>query len=135
MERDFERFLGGPTQALPTRMHITLHSTRHIVLNRNAYERFGSPAAVRLYYSARRDSIGIERTSPNFNDAFPVISNGASGWRINAATFCRHFNISVDTTVKFLAPEFNGDTLLLRLAETVGVARPRRRGKKVKSEK
>jgi len=63
---------------------------------------------VRLYYSRTRDCIGLEAASGNFNDTFPVVANGPSGWRISAAPFCRHFNISVDTTVKFVAPNLDG---------------------------
>lgn len=129
MDRDFEIFRGGPNEALQSRLYVTLSPTRNIVLNRNAYERLGRPPAVRLYYSRTRDCIGIERATPNFNDVFPVVSNGPSGWRIGAAPFCRHFNISVDTTVKFVMPEFSGDSLLLNLAETISVARPKRRRK------
>lgn len=130
MDRDFERFLGGPTEALQNRIYVTLSKTRHILLNRNAYEKFGCPAAVRLYYSRQRDCIGVERSSVNFNEAFPVVKNGPVGYRISAAPFCRHFNISPDVTLKFIAPEFHGDTLLLKLGETVSVARGKRRRQK-----
>ena len=127
MDRDFERFRGGPNEALQDRLYVTLSPTRNIVLNRNAYERLGRPAAVRLYFSRTRDCIALEVASGNFNDAFPVVANGLSSWRISAAPFCRHFNISVDTTVKFVAPNLEGDTLTLNLAETISVARPKRR--------
>lgn len=130
MDRDFERFRGGPNEALQSRVYVTLSPTRNIVLNRNAYERFGRPGAVRFYYSRKRDCIGLERVSPHFNDAFPVVPNGPSGYRISAAPFCRNFNISVEATVKFVTPEFKGDSLLLKLGETISVARPKRRRKK-----
>ncbi len=127
MDRDFEKFIAGPNEALQSRVYVTLSPTRNIVLNRNAYERLGRPGAVRLYYSRTRDCIGVEPASPSFNDSFPVMANGPSGWRISSAPFCRHFNISPETTVKFIAPEFNGTSMLLNLAETISVARPKRR--------
>ena len=58
-------------------------------------------------------------------------TNGPVGYRISAAPFCRHFGISVESTVKFISPEFDGESLLLNLGETISVARPgRRRTKK-----
>jgi hypothetical protein len=48
-------------------------------------------------------------------------------WRINAAPFCRHFGIKIDTTLKFVAPEIVGDALHLKLGETTIVGGRRRR--------
>ena len=135
MDRDFERFRGGPNEPLQNRVYVSLTQTRNIMFNRNAYERLGRPPAVRLYYSRNRDTIGIERTSPNFNDAFPVVPNGPTGWRISAAPFCRHYNISPDSTLRFVAPQFQGNSLLLNLADTISVARPKRRRPKAKDDK
>jgi hypothetical protein len=134
MERDFERFRGEPNEDRATRLYITLSPTSNIILNRKAYEMLGRPATVHLYYSRERDAIGIEVTSPRFNNAFPVMPNGPTGYRISAAPFCRHFNISVETTSKFIQPEFKGNTLTLKLGETISVARPKRRRKPAKAK-
>ena len=132
MDQDFERFQGGPTEALRNRVYVTLSPTRNIVLNRRAYELLGKPPAVRLYYSRQRNAIGLEASSPRFNESFPVVPNGPSGYRISAAPFCRHYNISPDETLKFIAPEINGQSMMLKLRETISVARPKRkRPKKV----
>ena len=127
MEKDFERFQAGPNEALRNRVYVTLSPTRNIVLNRRAYELLGRPQAVRLYYSRERGAIGLEVSSPRFNEAFPVMPNGPSGYRISAAPFCRHFNISPEETLKFITPELNGLTMTLKLSETVSVARPKRK--------
>ena len=126
MEKDFERFQAGPNEALRNRVYVTLSPTRNIVLNRRAYELLGRPQAVRLYYSRERRAIGLEVSSPRFNEAFPVMPNGPSGYRISAAPFCRHFNITPDTTLKFVDPEIVGQTMLLKLHQTISVARPKR---------
>ena len=126
MDKDFERFQGGPNEALRNRVYVTLSPTRNIVLNRRAYELLGRPQAVRLYYSRERAAIGLEVVSPRFNEAFPVVQNGPSGYRISAAPFCRHFNIAPEETLKFITPELNGLTMTLKLSETVSVARPKR---------
>lgn len=133
MDRDFEVFHAGPNEALSKRLHVTLNRQRIIHINRNAYDRFGRPPAVRLSYSAQRDAIGIEAVSPRMNGAFPIIPE-CRGYRINAAPFCRHFNISPDTTLKFVDPEITGQTMMLKLRDTISVARARRGGPRKKSQ-
>lgn len=122
MDRDFEKFLGGANEALSKRLHITISPAKLILLNRNAYQLLGKPDAVCLYYSRERDMIAIEPTSPRFNEAFPVVQTNKS-WRINASPFCRHFNISIDRTLKFISPDIIGTELRLKLGETVSVSR------------
>lgn len=126
MDRDFERFLGGPNEPASKRIHVTISPNRVIRLNRNTYQLIGSPEAAYLGYSRKRDTIAIEPTSPRMNAAFPVLVEGA-GFRINAAPFCRHFNISTDTTLKFARPGLQGKTLLLNLSETISVRRKRKK--------
>ena len=126
MERDFEVFRAGPNEARSKRLHVTILKYGIIRMNRNVYYQIGRPAAVRLGYSRERDAIFIEPVSPRFNEAFPVIQDRMA-WRINAAPFCRHFNITPDTTLKFVDPEIVGQTMLLKLHHTISVARPKRR--------
>jgi hypothetical protein len=129
MHRDFERFRGGPNEAMSKRLHVTISPAKLILLNRNVYNLLGRPAAVHLGYSRQRDAIAIEPTSARFNDAFPLVANPCN-WRINAAPFCRHFGISIDTTLKFIDPELDGNTLYLKLGHTVSVGGRKRRKKK-----
>jgi hypothetical protein len=129
MDRDFEKFRGGANEAMSKRLHVTISPAKLILLNRNVYEQLGKPEAVALYYSRERDMIGIAATSPRFNDSFPVLTHSRS-WRINAAPFCRHFNICIDRTLKFLTPVIRGTELHLNLGQTISVARERRPKKK-----
>jgi hypothetical protein len=62
----------------------------------------------------------------NMPAAFPVLEKNISGYRINAAPFCRHYGIRLDTTVRFVGPEMNNGKLELKLAETISIAQPRR---------
>ena len=64
------------------------------------------------------------------NEAFPVKQHGRTGWRINAAPFCRHFGIRIDSTLKFVDPEIQGVKLLLKFSHVVGAATVRRRSPK-----
>ncbi|MEQ1646763.1 MAG: hypothetical protein ABL959_25135, partial [Pyrinomonadaceae bacterium] len=112
MDRDFERFRGGPNEAIGNRLHVTISPQRLILLNRNMFTALGSPAAVYLNYSRQRDIIAVEPTSPRLPEAFPVIKN-IMNYRINAAPFCRHFGIDIDTQLKFVAPEIVDGILYL----------------------
>ncbi len=120
MDREFERFQGGASEAASKRIHVTISPAHLILLNRNIYNHLGKPAAVYLNYSRTRDIIAIEPASPRLPATFPVLQSG-HGWRINAAPFCRHFGINIDTQLKFIHPNIEGTALLLKLSETVSV--------------
>ena len=126
MDRDFERFNGGPNEDRSKRLHVTITPQRLLRINRNVYQQLGKPDAVRLYYSPKRDTIGIEVASHRLNGAFPVLPCGPS-YRINAAPFLRHYNIRIDTTIKFANPEIVGNELFLNLADIVSVAAKKRK--------
>jgi len=89
----------------------------------------GKPGAVFLSFSRVRDTIAIEPASARRPEAFPVVTTGVS-LRINSAPFCRHFNIEVDTTLKFIKPEIVDGALYLKLNETISVGGRKRRKKK-----
>jgi len=128
MDREFERYRGGPNEAMSKRLHVTISPAKLILLNRNVYHLLGKPAAVYLNFSRARDIIAIEPASPRLPETFPVIANPCN-WRINAAPFCRHFGIDIDTTLKFIRPEIEGNALYLKLSETVSVGGRKRKKK------
>lgn len=129
MDREFEKFRGGPNEAASKRVHVTISPAKLILLNRNIYHQLGRPAAVYLHYSRTRDVIAIEPSSPRLPESFPVIANHCN-WRINAAPFCRHFGIDIDTQLKFVQPEIVNGILHLKLTETISVGGRKRRKKK-----
>jgi len=128
MDKDFERYIGGPNVALSQRLHVTISPQKLILLNRNMYVILGCPAAVYLNYSRERSIIAIQKASIRVPESFPVVKN-VCNWRINAAPFCRHFRIEIDTTLKFIHPELIDETLYLKLNETVSVGGRKRRKK------
>ncbi len=129
LEREFERFHGGPNEAASKRLHVTISPAKLILLNRNVYNLLGKPSAVYLNFSRTRDIIALEPASPRVPESFPVIQNTCN-WRINAAPFCRHFNIDIDTQLKFIRPELEGSALMLKLTETISVGGRKRRKRK-----
>ncbi|HMT06396.1 MAG TPA: hypothetical protein PKA82_00220 [Pyrinomonadaceae bacterium] len=127
MDREFETFRAGANEPIANRMHVTISPAKLILLNRNLFNKLGKPEAVSLSYSRKRDIIAVKPISSRLNEAFPVAPTGMS-FRINAAPFCRHFNIKIDQTLRFVAPAIEDEGILhLDLNQTVSVARTRRR--------
>ncbi|MFN0276970.1 MAG: hypothetical protein ACKVRN_00045 [Pyrinomonadaceae bacterium] len=125
LERDFEKFTGGPVIATRDRMHVTISALGVIYMNQNTHRLLGKPAAVALYYSREKDTIAIEPASPRFEQNFPVKPMQICGWRILAGPFLGHFGIRTDHTLKFVHPDIDNGVLLLDLRSTVNVT-PRR---------
>ena len=119
MDKSYEVFLGGPTKAAQDKVHVTINSQNVIAINGNCYRLMGKPAAVSLAFSRELQTIAMAPCSPRLNEAFPVLTKSVSGWRVNAAPFCRHFNI--DILLKFIRPEPESSALILKLRETVSV--------------
>jgi hypothetical protein len=122
-ESEWERFNGGPAEATLNRLHATINKKRKILLNANLYRKFGRPAAVYLNFNRRRGAIAIERCDPDSPASFPVRVN-RNCYEIMASSFCRHFGIKIDSTLKFARPKFDEDRrLILDLNETILVTR------------
>lgn len=127
---DWEKFLDGPIKAVGRDPRVTISDRKTITFNRFIFDQLGKPEAVELFYNRREQKIGMKKTSPRFNEAFPIHRVRAdSGTRyINAASFCIHHGINVTETHKFLRPDLIGDRMLvLNLNETIVVTRVRNR--------
>lgn len=101
-------------------------------MNRAAHRLIGSPRAVTVYFNRSLDSIALEPAEAENEQSFPV-SRKQNGWVIHAASFCRHYNIRVPNTEKFVFPKRDeAGRLILNLRETVivgGIQRKRNRSK------
>ena len=126
LDRKFEKFLGGPTQPPEQRVHVTIDKRNVIQMNKRCYLELGKPQAVYLHFSRVDDTIAVEPVhSHSLPAAFPVRAYDTN-YTINAAPFCRHFGIRLDTTQRFVSPEFRDGALQLKLSETVTITRKRR---------
>ncbi len=126
LDRKFEKFLGGPTQPPETRVHVSMDGRGVITFNATCYKLLGKPKAVYLHFSRAGDMIAIEPVdSFRLPAAFPLKPNGTA-WYLNSAPFSRHFGISLDSTQRFISPEFRDGALHLKLSETVTIRRKRR---------
>jgi len=131
LTREFERFIGSPTEAYYDRVHITLAPKGMFLLNRKAYQMMGKPPAVYLNYSRAKDTIVLEPTqAARSNNAFPVKGCGRSGYRVSGNPFCKHFRIKPDAVIKFVNPHIDpAGRAFLKLTEAVIVARGPRKKK------
>lgn len=131
IDRQCEKFMGGPTVPYKERVHVTLDSGGRIFLNQKAHKMMGQPLGVYLYFNRPKDMIILERTdaltAPN---AFVFKDGGYSSRLLYSKPFLKHFNIRVQGTVKFLDPTTDAvGNLYLKLSETINVSagkRPRR---------
>lgn len=123
LDRQWEKFEGGPAAALTGRreVRVTINRRGLIYLNQTAYEMFGKPKAVALYYNREADSIAVQRAYERFAENFQLVKK-QNGWVIHASTFCRHFKIRVPNTERFRRPDLDKEgNLILNLRETVTV--------------
>ncbi|MCC7307920.1 MAG: hypothetical protein IT173_10155 [Acidobacteria bacterium] len=132
LDRKWEKFRGGPANAFGQSLEprVTINFRGKIFLNRKMYELFGSPKAVALFYSREDDQIAVQPAYDRFAEHFPVRRLPGNGFGIHASTFCRHYNIRVPTTERFIRPELTAEgQLILNLRETVtvgGIVRKRK---------
>ena len=132
IDRQCEKFMGGPTVPYKERVHVTLDSSGRIFLNQKAHKMMGGPLGVYLYYNRAKDTIILEKTDAlTSNNCFVFKDGGYSARMLYSKPFCKHFNIRVQGTVKFLDPTTDAlGNLYLKLSETINVSggkRPRRK--------
>lgn len=133
LDRQCEKFLGGPSVAYSERVHVTINRKGKIFLNQKAHKLMGSPLAVYLYYNREKDMIILERTDAlRARDAFLLREVPGTGRCIWANSFCKHFRIRVEGTVRFHNLEVDAvGRMFLKLRDTVNVSvGPRTRKKK-----
>ncbi len=124
--------MGGPTVPYKERVHVTLDAGGRIFLNQKSHKIMGRPLGVYLYYNRPKDMIILEKTdaltAPN---VFVFKDGGYSARILWAGPFCKHFNIRVQGTVKFLDPTTDAlGNLYLKLSETINVSAGKRRRKR-----
>ena len=117
--RSWEKFKGGPANKGSEAVRVTINRRGMIYMNRRAFEVFGRPKAVAIYYSREEDAIALERAYERFKENFPVVKK-QMGYAVHASTFCRHYNIRVPKTQRFIRPNLTDEgQLILNLRETV----------------
>ncbi len=131
MDKEWEKFHGGPTAPRDKRMHAAVTRQGQIIINENIFRLIGKPDAVYIYFNRARKQIALESTSARFSEAFPVKPMKTSGYRIQAALFMRHHGIRITERLKFARPDIGpGGQLILDLTHTVVAEGTKRQKKK-----
>ena len=124
MIKHFVEFEGRQNAAKRDEIKVTLNKRRVFVLNPKAQAMLGHPEAVKLFFDEGRKVIGMKAADPSLPNAFRLRQVSMSRHRTTtAASFCAHYGIQVDGTVKFLNPEMDGDMLTLDITKVVNVTR------------
>lgn len=128
--------MGGPTVPYQERVHVTIDHNGKIFLNQKAHKMVGKALAVYLYYNRQKDSIILEPTDAlTASNAFSLKESGYGARVIYANPFCKHFNIRIKGTVKFIHPTKDAvGRLYLKLSETINVSLGKRPRKKRKDD-
>jgi hypothetical protein len=121
LEREWEKFTGGPASGSSDSVRVTLNRRGLIYMNTKAYSAIGRPKAVALFYNREADAIAVQPAYPRFEQNFQVVKK-QNGWAIHASPFCRHFRIAIPNTERFIRPDLDKEgNLILNLRETVTV--------------
>ena len=130
MDKEWEKFHGGPTAPRETRLRAAITRQGLIEINKNLFRVIGKPEAVYLYFNRARKQIALESTSPRFSEAFPV-KPCQNGYSLHATPFLRHHGIKITERLKFVRPDLGPDgQLILDLTRTVVVEGTKRKKKK-----
>jgi hypothetical protein len=125
MIRHWTKFNGKPNHSYRGKMRVTINYKSSLMLNLAAFEALGRPAAVELMFDQTYGMIGVKPVRPDAHNAFPVKTVLKGTYRrINAASFCRHFDLRIEKTIIFLEPMIEpAGVLELNLAKTMLVTR------------
>lgn len=129
MARKWTVYQGGPNGGERMALRITLSSRGVMLFNNRAYQAMGSPGAVELMFDEENGVIGLRPRDIRFQNAFPMKNEAKDAKkyqyrRINAASFCKHFDIKPKSTILFTQPDMDDNgTLLLDLGTAVNVGR------------
>ena len=104
---------------------VTLDERGRILLNRQAFEAFGSPGAVKLFYEEQELIIALKPADARHSNAFRVKPKGPGHTRIiHTQPFCKHNKIRVECTVLFNQVEIDNEgTMFLRLKNITRLGR------------
>ncbi len=115
-------------------LRVTLNKKKVVLLNSKAYEALGLPAAVEMRYDEENRTIGLAPVDPQKAHAFPIKTRARERYRsgepkytyriINAAAFCKHFEIRPTGTILFNNIDMDNDgAMLLELNEATNIGR------------
>jgi len=127
----WETFYGGEfprNGSDKTTLSVSIGRGHIIRFNMATQHALGDPEAVMLKFDRLESLIGIEPVKIGTEGSFLIKKTAANGRdrRINAASFCRNFGISIERTERFAQPTIGADGILrLDLKHTNDVSKQR----------
>lgn len=125
MIKHWTKFEGKPHGTEKDEARVTLSVKKVIMLNRIAYEALGTPPAVELMFDETLKIIGVKPIDARRPNAFPLKAKKGSQYRlIFASSFCTHFGIRIDRTVKFNNIDMDNEGVMtLEVGKAINVGR------------
>jgi|ERR1043166_1904644 hypothetical protein len=121
----FEEFKGSPNRERKNEARVTLNHRGVVQMNRQAFEAFGSPAAVKLFFEEQELVIALKPSDVRHRNAFRLKLKGSGNTRIiHTLPFCRHNKIRVERTVLFNEVDIDNEgTMFLSLKDITRIGR------------
>ena len=118
-------FQGSQNRVKRDEARVTLNGKGIIHLNKKAFEEFGSPAAVKLFFDENELVIALKPCDLRHKNAFEVKPHHHGNTRlIHIQSFCTHHKIRHERTVRFNDIEINNEgTMLLWLKNITHIGR------------
>jgi hypothetical protein len=123
---DFEVFRSTPRPPKHGLLVSIYHQRRELRMNRLAFEAIGSPQSVILLYDASRRVMAIRPTYTDDPEAVRLRRMTTGQAQILVFEFLRTYNIPLPSSIRFLDPHVQNETLILDLNRTVPVKGPRK---------
>ena len=104
-------------------VYVTMNSKGTIVMNREAYERLGAPAAFNLLYDSANNTIGLKPTAAAMRNAYPALKSGRHGGRkVAAYRVITECGLHIGDTLEFPDAEIDQDGILVLNLRTAKVS-------------
>ena len=120
-----QEFKGSPNRVKRDEPRVTLDKRGVVYLNKHAFEAFGSPAAVKLFYEEHELVIALKPADVRHKNAFEIKPHSQGTTRlIHTQPFCKHHKIRVERTVLFNDIEIDNEgTMFLWLKNITHIGR------------
>src|SRR5437763_1612727 len=129
IDHEFEKFTAGPRVPKNEQMYVSLNWGGVILIGRRVYQQMGQPEGVVLYFNHKQSIIAVSPAHRQLAEAFPVKQYRENYRIVQAAVFCKHDSINLNTIEKFTTPEIDEDGVLyldLKSTITTGRAKPKK---------
>ena len=120
----WSEFEGSPNRRKDERARVTLNKRGILMLNKQAFEAFGGPQAVKLLFEEHELVIGLKPEDIRRKNAFPVKLKDRkyNSHLIHLMPFIKHYKIRIERTVLFNDIDIdNQNVMRLPLRKTIAI--------------